>query len=88
MHIRELAKKCHESSAALRQANEENCRLHSRAVRAEQVKDENEQLKSENSRLEGQAQRAATMLAAEREKNQHYEDDIDALYQKIDKLGF
>jgi len=79
-HVTELTRRYHELSNTLRQANEENCRLHSRALKVDQ-------LKQENSRLVDKHQQAVDLLEAEREKCASYEEDLNVLNHKIDKLG-
>ena len=68
-----MKRKYHEMSNRLRQANEENCRLHSRS---EQLKNENQSLIDELTRMakvDDQLERTKSLLELETEKCDQYE---------------
>lgn len=86
LHVQDMTRKYHEMSNRLRQANEENCRLHSRS---EQLKNENQSLVTEMTRLakvDDQLERTKSLLELETEKCDQYEQDINILNNRIDKL--
>jgi len=85
-HVAELSARYHETINALRQANEENCRMHSKAAQADQLREENQCLRDKLTRHEDEHERIEATVAMEREKNEQYEADINALNAHIDKI--